>query len=397
MTAIRLAALALALSFAGAAMAQQQQAPGLAAGAPEVQSAAPEVGAGSGQGNTQPPEASERPAATGQQRSGGPQGIEPRPATPVTPIPAPPPMTARGGPDAAEVELQNALRFGVVQGMVSIPNQSAGILIQPVGRDWRAWRTTVLTIAGAVILLGAAALLALIYFWKGPKRIDAGRSGRSIHRYGALERFNHWMVAASFVVLALTGLNITFGVYVLRPVIGPEAFTAFTFWAQAAHQYVSFAFLLGLLVMAVLWARDNIPRRVDIDWVKAGGPVAKGHPPAGRFNAAQKALFWFQLLGGLLIAASGYLLMAPTLLDDITGQQLAHAVHGALAMLMIAVILGHIYIGTIGTEGAFEMMRTGEVDYNYAREHHSVWVEEQVDRARQSLAADPGARTAGAD
>ena len=129
----------LAALLAGPAIAQQQ-APGLAAGAPEVQSAAPEVGAGRGGPNAQQPESSERGSNTGQERTGGPQGIEPRPTRPVTPIPAPPPMTARGGPDAAEVELQHALRGGVIQGMVSIPNQSAGILIQPEGRDWRGLR-----------------------------------------------------------------------------------------------------------------------------------------------------------------------------------------------------------------------------------------------------------------
>ena len=242
-----------------------------------------------------------------------------------------------------------------------------------------------LTIAGAIIVLGTLALLAGLFFWKGPTRIDAGRSGRSIARYSWLERFNHWMVATSFVILGLTGLNITFGVYVLRPVIGPEAFTALTWWGQAAHQFLSFPFVIGLPGMLAVWARDNWPTRVDVAWVKAGGPLAKGHPPAGRFNAAQKALFWFQVGGGAVAAVSGYLLMAPALLDNITDQQAAHFIHGAMAMVLIAVILGHIYIGTIGTEGAFEAMSTGRVDFNYAREHHSVWVEEQLGEARRTV------------
>jgi formate dehydrogenase subunit gamma len=186
---------------------------------------------------------------------------------------------------------------------------------------------------------------------------------------------------------------------VLRPVIGPEAFTALTFWGQAAHQYLSFAFTLGLLVMLALWAWDNLPARVDLDWVKAGGPMAKGHPPAGRFNAAQKALFWFVIAGGMAVAASGYMLMFPHLLDNVGLQQWSHIAHGLLAMAMIAAILGHIYIGTIGTEGAFEGMSQGVVDYNYAREHHSVWTEEQLARARHAIAPDAAndARRAAAD
>lgn len=391
MTGLPAAVLAIALALSGGVQAQP------ASGSPEVQSAAPEVGGGrGGTNNSQQPQTSEPQPATGQPRSAAPEGMAPRPAVPVAPIVAPPPFTARGGPDAAEVEQEMARQLGVVRGMVSIPNQSAGILIQPVGRDWRSWRTTVLTIAGAVIVLGTLALLAGLFFWKGPTRIEAGRSGRSINRYGWLERFNHWMVATSFVILGLTGLNITFGLYVLRPVIGPEAFTALTWWGQAAHQFLSFPFVIGLLGMLAVWARDNWPTRVDVAWVKAGGPMAEGHPPAGRFNAAQKALFWFQVGGGAAAAVTGYLLMAPAILDNITGQQIAHFIHGGMAMVLIAVILGHIYIGTIGTEGAFEAMSTGRVDFNYAREHHSVWVEEQLTAARQAV-APPDARAAGAD
>jgi formate dehydrogenase subunit gamma len=397
MIATRMLGFALLLVLAGGTLAQQQ-APGVPAGSPDVQSAAPEVGAGrGGTNNSQQPGSSEQQPATGQPRSAAPEGIAPRPTVPVEPIVAPPPFTARGGADAVEVEREEARRLGVVRGMVSIPNQSAGILIQPVGRDWRSWRTTVLTVAGAIIVLGTVVLLAGLFFWKGPTRIEAGRTGRSIARYNWLERFNHWMVATSFVILGLTGLNITFGVYVLRPVIGPEAFTALTWWGQAAHQFLSFPFVVGLLGMLAVWARDNWPTRIDVAWVKAGGPLAKEHPPAGRFNAAQKALFWFQVGGGALAAVTGYLLMAPALLDNITDQQIAHFIHGAMAMVLIAVILGHIYIGTIGTEGAFEAMSTGRVDFNYAREHHSVWVEEQLVEARRMVAPPPDARTAGAD
>lgn len=392
---IGLAAFALSLLLGGMAAAQQtQQAPGLPGGAPEVQSTAPEVGAGRGGPNAQPPDASEHPMKTGEPRSE--QGIEPRPPVPVTPLVAPPPMTARGGADAAEVELQHALKGGVVQGMVSIPNQAAGILIQPEGRQWRGFRTRLLTIGGAALVLGVLAVLAVLYLWKGPQRIDAGRSGRTIERYSLPERINHWMVATSFVLLGLTGLNITFGVYVLRPVIGAEAFTAVTFWGQAVHEFLSFAFTFGILVMLLIWARDNLPSRVDIAWIKAGGPFAKGHPPAGKFNAAQKGLYWFVTGGGVLAAVTGYLLMAPAVLDNISLNQVSHIVHAGIAMMMIAAILVHIYVGTIGAEGAFEAMSTGRVDFNYAREHNGLWLEERMTEARRSIAPQD-ARAAGAD
>jgi formate dehydrogenase subunit gamma len=400
MTPLRAGILAFVLALTFTAASAQQQAQSPPGGAPSVQSTAPEVGAGrGGTGNAHQPESTERPSPTGGPRPTGPEAVAPRPTTPVTPIPPQIPFTDRPGMDAAELELQHALQGGVIGGTVSIPNQSAGILIQPEGRNWRGFRTRTLTIAGAVIVLGTVLVLAGLYLLKGPQRIDAGRSGRSIERYDWLERINHWMVATSFVVLALSGLNITFGVYLLRPLIGPDAFTTVTWWGQAAHQFLSFPFILGLMVMLALWMRDNLPAKVDIAWLKAGGPMAKGHPPAGRFNAAQKALYWFVVGGGVLAAGSGYLLMAPSLLDNVTGQQWAHTLHGLIAMVMVAAILGHIYIGTIGTEGAFEAMSTGRVDFNYAREHHSLWVEDRLSDARRVVAPPPasGARTAGSD
>jgi formate dehydrogenase subunit gamma len=375
--------------------AQPDQAPGLPAGSVDVQSAAPETGAGRGGPNATQPETSEPHPETGTPTQAEPATAAP---TPVAPIRAAPPFAARDRFDAGELELQHALRGGVIDGRVSIPNQSAGILIQPQGRDWRQFRTRVLTIAGIVAVIGTVIALGAFYLLRGPTRIEAGRSGRRIARYTLLERANHWMVAASFITLALTGLNITYGAYVLRPLIGASAFTALTLWGQAAHHYIAFAFMLGVVVMLVLWARANLIRRIDIDWVRAGGPLAKGHPPAGKFNAGQKLLYWFTMLGGIAVAVSGILLMLPGLLDNVVSQQWAHIAHGVVAIAMIAVILGHIYIGSLGMEGAFEAMRDGEVDYNWAREHHSAWLEDELRGAQRMVANDAvRGRVAGAD
>jgi formate dehydrogenase subunit gamma len=373
---------------------QGQGTDGPAGGAPAVQSVVPEVGSGRGGMNNQVPESTEKQAPTGGER---PAPIPEAAATPVAPIQAPPPVTARGNTSADELELQRILQGGVIQGAVSIPNQSAGILVQPDGRDWREFRNTWLFYIGAAAVLGMVALLAVFYLVSGQKKIEAGRSGRTIQRFTTIERVNHWMVAVSFVLLGLSGLNITYGALLLRPIIGAEAFTTLTFWGQAVHQYLSFPFVLGLVAMVVLWLRDNLPSRVDVAWIKAGGPVAKGHPPAGKFNAAQKALYFFTMGGGALVAVSGYLLMFPMTVTGIIGMQWAHIVHGLMAMVMIAAILGHIYIGSIGMEGALEAMSTGRVDYNWAKEHHSLWLEEEASKARQTVAPPVGARAAGAD
>jgi formate dehydrogenase subunit gamma len=210
-------------------------------------------------------------------------------------------------------------------------------------------------------------------------RIESGRSGRVLVRFSAFERFVHWMTATCFIILALTGLNITFGKPLLLPLIGAEAFTNWSQWAKYAHNYLSFPFTLGVFLIFLMWIAWNIPNRVDVEWLKeGGGMVGHKHPPAYRFNAGQKMIYWIVVLGGGAAAASGYFLMFPFYVTNIAGMQLAQIVHGVVAVLFVAAMLGHIYIGTIGMEGAFEAMWDGTVDVNWAKEHHNLWAEREL-------------------
>ena len=222
----------------------------------------------------------------------------------------------------------------------------------------------------------------LFYLIRGMVQIEAGRSGRTLVRFNAFERFVHWMTATCFIVLALSGLNITFGKRLLLPLIGAETFATWSQWAKYAHNYLSFPFTLGVILIFLMWIAWNIPTKVDVDWLKEGGGiVGDKHPPADRFNAGQKMIYWIVVLGGGPVAATGYLLMFPFYVTDIAGMQLAQIVHGIVAVLFVAAMLAHIYIGTIGMEGAFEAMGTGEVDLNWAKQHHSLWVEEELAKA----------------
>jgi len=224
-------------------------------------------------------------------------------------------------------------------------------------------------------------LLIVFYLVRGRVRIQSGRSGINIERFNAFERFVHWMTATSFIIMALTGLNITFGKHVLLPLIGPNAFSAWSLAAKYAHNFTSFPFTLGVIVIFAMWLAGNIPNRTDIQWIKQGGGiVGHGHPPAYRFNAGQKGVYWIVVLGGSAAAASGYVLVFPFYGTTIAGMQIAQVVHGTVAVLFIAAMLAHIYIGTIGMEGAFEAMAEGTVDLNWAREHHSLWLEEEGGR-----------------
>jgi formate dehydrogenase subunit gamma len=268
-----------------------------------------------------------------------------------------------------------------ITGRCTIPDQKACTIEQPTGRDWRQFHQVTLRWIGAIVILGMLAVLVVFYLWRGMVKIEAGRSGRTIVRFNALERFVHWMTAVCFIILAITGLNITFGKNLLLPLIGPEAFTAFSQWGKYAHNYLSFPFTIGVVLIFLMWIAGNIPNRTDVEWMKRGGGlVGHDHPPAYRFNAGQKMIYWFVVLGGLAVAISGYLLMFPFYTTNIVGMQVAQIVHAIVAVIFVAVMLAHIYIGTIGMEGAFEAMGTGEVDVNWAREHHRLWLDQEMGR-----------------
>jgi len=284
------------------------------------------------------------------------------------------------------MENEDALR-----GVVSIPDRKLAVLMQPEGRDWREWRTSTLRIVAAVLILGMLAAVLVFYFVRGRIEIAAGRSGRMIPRFGTLDRFAHWSTATSFLVLAISGLVVTFGRPLLIPLIGHDAFTATAEATTWLHNFFSVPFVAGVLLMLVLWVRDNIPEKADIAWIRSGGGfLRKGggeHPETGRFNAGQKGVFWLVVLGGLAMAVTGYLMMVPFAVTDIRGQQIIHVIHGLGAAVMVAGIVAHIYIGTIGMEGAFDAMGTGEVDENWAVEHHRGWY--QTMRKRLGLRSPP--------
>jgi formate dehydrogenase subunit gamma len=143
-------------------------------------------------------------------------------------------------PTARSVHEQQLLQeFDRIQGRVSIPDQRSRVLVQPAGREWREFRTVALRWIGGIAILGMLALLVIFYLSRGMVRLESGRSSRTIVRFTAFERFVHWMTATCFIVLAISGLNITFGRPLLLPLIGHEAFSEWSQWAKYAHNYLS--------------------------------------------------------------------------------------------------------------------------------------------------------------
>ena len=292
-------------------------------------------------------------------------------------------------PTASSVKEKELLKeLQRIQGRGTLPDARTQVIEQPEGRNWRQFHQVTLRWIGAVAILGMLALLVLFYLIRGMVRIERGRSGRTVVRFNAFERFVHWMTAASFVVLAISGLNITFGKELLTPLIGPVAFADWSQWAKYAHNYLSFPFTLGVILMFLMWIAWNFPTPTDFRWIaQGGGIVGSGHPPARRFNAGQKVIYWVVVLGGGAAAITGYLLMFPFYATDIAGMQTAQMVHGIVGLLFIAIMLAHIYIGTIGMQGAFEAMGRGTVDENWARQHHSLWLENEARKGRVGGAA----------
>lgn len=306
------------------------------------------------------------------------------------------PSPSGSNPTAMSANEQQLLQeLGKLQGRVTLPYQHAGVLQQPQGRSYQMFHEAWLPWIGAILILATIVALAAFYVYRGRIRLREGElTGRKILRFNAFERLTHWMTATSFIVLAISGLNYIFGKRLLMPLLGADTFATWSQWAKYAHNFLAWPFMLGIILMFVLWVRDNIPDKYDIPWFKAGGGlVGNREPIAGRFNAGQKLVFWSVVLGGILMSASGLMLLFPLALLDVNGMQIAQYVHAGVGIALIALILGHIYIGSIGMEGAYGAMGTGEIDLSWAMRHHRAWVEEQ--RAKGRIAVPPADRRSG--
>lgn len=305
-------------------------------------------------------------------------------------------VLAQVNPTASSVNeeaLLRALQSGeAVGGRVSIPNADAAALIAPDNQLWAAMQGSTLQILSIVAVLGTLAALVLFYLIRGRVRVAGGFSGRKILRFNAIERFAHWMLATTFIILALTGLNLIIGRTVILPLVGEGAFGTLTAWGKIAHNYLAWPFMAALIMVFLLWVVHNIPAKIDWEWIKQGGGILKKgvHPPARKFNFGQKIVFWAVILGGAAMSYTGIMLLFPAEAGTAADWQFYQVIHALVAAGMSVLILGHIYIGTVGMEGAFDAMGTGEVDENWAKEHHSLWVDEvKGTQARNDARATP--------
>jgi len=277
-------------------------------------------------------------------------------------------------------------------GYASLPGIDKGVLIQPfvqypgsaftnAGEAWRQVRNRWIIPYGGALLLIVLGALALFYWRKGPLGGHERDTGRKIERFTPFERSAHWANAVAFVVLAVSGVVMAFGKFFLLPVIGATLFGWLTYALKTAHNFAGPLFAVSLLVVILTYVRDNLPTGADIKWVlKGGGLLSEHEVPSHRYNGGEKLLFWVGVfLLGLTVVGSGVVLdkLLPELLPYTRDQmQIAHMIHAVAAIVMLAMFLGHIYIGSIGMKGALEGMRSGYVDEAWAKEHHELWYED---------------------
>lgn len=299
-----------------------------------------------------------------------------------------------------------------VTGYSSLPRHEApeaGNLIQPfvqypgsmltnAGEAWRQVRNHWIIPYGGALLLIALGAVGLFYWRKGTMQLHGAETGRKIERFTAFERAAHWSNAIAFVILAVSGIVMAFGKYFLHPIIGGTLFGWLTYVLKNLHNFAGPVFAVSLVIVIVTFVKDNLPRKEDITWLVKGGGLLSGQEiPSHRFNAGEKVLFWGGVfLLGLIVVASGLVLdkLVPGLEYLRGDMQIAHMVHAVATVLMMAMFIGHIYMGTVGMAGAYDAMKTGYVDETWAKEHHELWYDDiKAGKipAQRSQPAAPGA------
>ncbi len=278
-----------------------------------------------------------------------------------------------------------------VSGYTSLPKSQApeaGNLIQPfvqypgsrwssAGESWRQVRNNIIIPYGAALLLIAVGAMALFYFTKGTLELHGQETGRKIERFTPFERSAHWANAIAFVSLAISGIVMAYGKFFLLPIIGSTLFGWLSFALKNIHNFAGPLFAVSLVIVFVTFLKDNLPSKEDWAWIIKGGGLFSGtEVPSHRFNAGEKVVFWGGVLFlGLIVVGSGLVLdmLIPGLIYERGTMQIATMIHGVAALFMMAMFIGHIYMGTIGMRGAYKAMREGYVDETWAKEHHELW------------------------
>jgi formate dehydrogenase subunit gamma len=321
-------------------------------------------------------------------------------AVPITEAPKPVPALPAGSTAAPGWNVPPKWSDVETTGQyASVRGRETNVLVEDSGQAWRSLRNGPLTFYGGIILLVIPIMLLTFFAIKGPFRLHEKLSGRLIERFNSAERTVHWTMAFSFLALALTGIIILFGKHILLPIIGASAFSWITVIGKNIHNFVGPLFLFSIVAFFLLYVKDNFLTGRDFEWLsKFGGLLSGNHVPSGRFNGGEKMWFWLSIVVfGLAVSISGLLLLFPNWNTSRELMAQSNLIHASLGTLFMALSLGHIYIGTIGTEGALKGMKEGYVDETWAKEHHALWLDEVKSSKRGAKTVGVGQTAAGDD
>ena len=268
-------------------------------------------------------------------------------------------------------------------GYTAVKGRETGELIQGSGEVWRQLRNGPIATYGSWLIGITLAVLSLFYMWRGRVELIHPRTGKTVERWTLNERRMHWITAGLFIILGITGLSLLYGRMVLIPLFGHNGFSAYAAIAKWVHNILGPVFMVALLSMIVNWFSNNFITKVDIQWFKEfGGMVGDNHPSAEKLNGGEKIWFWSLTTVGMLLCFSGLVLDFPNFDQQREWLQLSHLIHVLTAFVLMSFAFGHIYIGTIGTEGALEGMVTGQVDTAWAKQHHDLWLKKLEDEGK---------------
>lgn len=300
---------------------------------------------------------------------------------------------------------------GGVSGYSSIKGPETGVLTQSAGVDWANFRRGPIVKYAPWAIAGMFLIILLYHLIHGRNKLTHQPSGVLVKRWSWFERLVHWTTAASFILLAITGMSMLLGRTLLLPLIGSleGGKAAYAAWAQLSiqlHNVLGPVLSVGVVLMIVMWIWHNFPSKGDWGWIKAGGGIiGDKHPSAGRMNFGEKIWFWIIATFGLAVVFTGLVMVAPSfpslealLPIAITRgmMQDANVWHVVAGIIWMVVAIGHIYIGTAGTEGALQGMATGYVSAEWAEQHHNLWFYKLRREGRVASRPDRYARGHGA-
>ncbi|MCC6609139.1 MAG: formate dehydrogenase subunit gamma [Burkholderiales bacterium] len=274
-------------------------------------------------------------------------------------------------------------------GSTLVPGNEMGVLILSSGQTWRAARVP-LAFWGGLLIAAAIAALALFYLIRGMITVKEPPGGRLIRRFSAADRYAHWLLAMTWVVLAVTGLVISFGRDLLLPVIGYTLFSWLAILSKNVHNFAGPILIVAVPWMFVKYVRDNGIGVEDLKWfVHIFGYFRGREYPSARFNAGEKLVFWLLLVVfTTILVVTGLILNFSNFGQTRSTMQTANLIHMTTAYLAMAIAAVHIYLGTIGMAGAYRAMKEGYVTEAWAEHHHKRWYDDvKAGKSRQKFAA----------